>query len=139
MIAACSQNRQHRSETAETTKADSSGIDTVCFLRTSGSVNQDTSYIRIVLDADKITGDFLDMPYEKDSRKGTISGVKDGNFIKAKWSFIQEGMQDTLPVEFQIKENKLFQKEYSVKPETGRQFLSDTAGFTLEYNKINCF
>jgi len=139
-ITACFQNQQNNSDTADNVKDPHRGekIDTLCFLRTSGLVHQDTSYIRIVVDGAKVEGSYAHIPYEKDSRKGVVRGSINDGLIQAVWSFMQEGIKDSLPVEFKIQGNKLFQKEYSADPETGHQFLSDTAAYSLEYEQVRC-
>jgi len=112
--------------------------ETICFQRLTGSANQDTSFVRMVISDGEVTGNFMHLPYEKDSRKGTITGTKQGDIIKGIWLYMQEGMHDTLSVEFKLNGNTLLQKNYSVNLETGRQFLSDTSRFEMGYRKIDC-
>ena len=63
--------------------------DTLCFIRTAGASNQDSSLIQLVIIADKVTGKMMNLPHEKDSRVGRISGEKDGDIITARWTYMQ--------------------------------------------------
>ncbi len=134
--AACNNNTV-RNSPADSVSSEPA-VQTLCFQRLAGTGNQDTSSIRLVIDGNEVTGDFQDIPYEKDSRKGTITAFKLGDVIKGVWLYMQEGMQDTLSVEFRLSGNTLLQKNYSVNPETGRQYLSDESRFVIEYKQAGC-
>lgn len=139
-LSACTNSsNQNTSNTGDTVKKNTvPQVETLCFLHTEGLKNQDTSYVQLVINDDKITGVFAHLPYEKDSRIGTLLGSRQDNMIKGIWVYMQEGMQDTLDVEFKLDNNRLMQKNYSVDTKTGRQFLSDTSAFKMEYNTIDC-
>lgn len=109
-----------------------------CFQHIEGNKNQDTSTIQLIVNGNEVTGNFNHIPYEKDSRKGPIKGIKDGDIIKAVWSFMQEGMNDTLSVEFQISDEQLLQKTFGIDETSGRQVLKDTSTFSIRYSKIEC-
>ncbi|WP_423148161.1 hypothetical protein [Rubrolithibacter danxiaensis] len=111
---------------------------TYCFLRTEGTAGQDTSAIRLIVEGNKVTGSYFVLPYEKDSRTGTLAGTIQGDSIKAIWTFMQEGIQDTLGVAFKLSGNALHQKPFSVNHETGRQFTSETSQYLIQFNKTNC-
>ena len=117
---------------------DPGGIETLCFRRLEGTANQDTSYAQIVINNDKVTGILATIPFEKDSRIGTLLGTRENDMIKGVWVYMQEGMQDTLDVEFKLDADRLVQKSFSVDPKTGRQFLDDKGSFSIEFNKIDC-
>ncbi|HXI00616.1 MAG TPA: hypothetical protein VNI52_10120 [Sphingobacteriaceae bacterium] len=110
----------------------------LCFQRLDGTANQDTTTLRLVMEGNKVSGDFNHIPSEKDSRKGSISGVRNGDIIKAVWNFMQEGITDTLSVEFKLEGNRLLQKNYSINTQTGRPYLSDASRFNMEFSKIDC-
>ncbi|HCN83067.1 MAG TPA: hypothetical protein DIT07_05515 [Sphingobacteriaceae bacterium] len=139
-ITACTNSNNNSTEThSDTTKTNKEPlIETLCFLRTEGLKQQDTAYVQLVINGDKITGVFANIPYEKDSRIGTILGTKQDHLIKGIWVYMQEGMQDTLDVEFKLDKDILMQKNYSMDMKTGRQFLSDTSEFTMKYKNIDC-
>lgn len=66
---------------------------------------RDTTWLQIHVDkGNKATGDFNWLPAEKDAMKGTFSGAKQGDHIKAVYSYIQEGMPATQPVEIFLTE-----------------------------------
>lgn len=110
----------------------------LCFQRLDGSSSQDTSLIRLIINKETVTGDFNYIPYQKDSRRGTLTGVKNGNIIKGVWTFMQEGITDTISVEFKLQNDKLFQKTFGVDRVTGRQKLTDTSTFSIPYTKVLC-
>jgi hypothetical protein len=116
---------------------DSSAGDTegeatsMCFLRTEGKSNKDTTSIELVIKDDKVTGQMYWHPFEKDSRKGALNGTLKGDTVYAVWSFMQEGMQDTLGLQFLINGDNLMQKPLKLNTKTGRQQTDNAAGFTL--------
>lgn len=100
--------------------------------------NQDTAFIRLMVEGERVSGDFSNIPYQKDSRIGTIEARKEGELIKGQWAYMQEGMNDTLEVEFRLVGNKLIQKNYTVDSRTGREILSDRSEFNIEFTKADC-
>ena len=139
IMASCS-NTEDKSEAASIdTLADSStpkrtpNAHALCFLRTEGNNNQDTTSIELVIKDNKVTGLMNWMPFEKDSRKGKLNGTIKNDTIDAVWSFMQEGMTDTLNLKFTIINNQLMQKPLRLNTTTGRQQTDDTAGYTLAY------
>jgi hypothetical protein len=142
MTVACTNNRLKRDSAADSISVASDiNLHTskpLCFIRVEGESNQDTSFINLKMNGEDVTGEFKHLPHEKDSRIGTLKGKRKGNEIKALWSFIQEGMNDTLSIELKLRENQLLQKSYSIDPVRGRQFTSDTSRYTIIYNKIDC-
>ena len=103
----------------------------MCFLRTEGKSDQDTTSIELVIKDDKVSGQMYWHPFEKDSRKGALNGTVKGDTVDAVWSFMQEGMQDTLALKFLIKGDNLMQKPLTLNTKTGRQQTDNAAGFTL--------
>jgi hypothetical protein len=112
--------------------------DSLCFRRLEGTGNQDTTILNLFLNGNVVTGDMNWLPKEKDSRKGTIKGSRNGDVIKALWSFMQEGMNDTLSVEFKLTQNGLLQKTSEIDATTGRQFLSKKSSFSIPFEKVAC-
>ena len=140
IVMACNNNQENTSsaDSASTLSNNNSSPKQeteLCFQRTA---NQDTSTIHLVFESDRVSGVFNHIPYEKDSRKGTLSGTRNGDKIKAVWSFMQEGMNDTLSVEFKVSENELYQKTFGIDQQTGRQKLTDTSTFSIRYEKVAC-
>jgi hypothetical protein len=144
MFAACSGNVNNKvsdDSTAKDTNDDTTAVTSpvqLCFQRLEGTSNQDTTTLKLLIKGNDVTGDFSHIPYQKDSRKGTISGKRNGKIIKGLWSFMQEGMTDTMSIEFKLDGDRLLQKDYSVDPQTGRQYTNETSGYTMEYSKVEC-
>jgi predicted small lipoprotein YifL len=142
-LAACGSNGniKLRGENATILNPDSGAtksIDTLCFERYSGLQKQDTASISIIINGNDVTGRYANYPYEKDSRVGTVVGIKSGNFIKGTWRFQQEGMNDTIGFEFELEGNSLRQKQTSYDANSGREVIADTATFNLEFIKRDC-
>lgn len=144
-FAACNSNPN--TKTADSIAADSANSDTtaqaaapghICFLSTEGSQKQDSTKVHLMIDGNKVTGDMQWLPKEKDARKGTLEGTQDGNIIKAVWTFTQEGMKDTMAVEFSFPGDKLLQKPFKVNAKDGRQVTDAKADYTVVYNKVDC-
>lgn len=148
-LASCAGNGN---KTGDTVNTDSAKHDTVlatdlntpaqnmeyCFVHTDGTSAQDTTAVHLVINADKVSGDMNWIPKEKDSRKGTLLGTLNGNVIKAIWTFSQEGMKDTMAVEFKLSAQQLAQKPFAVNTANGRQQLDNKADYTVVYNIDNC-
>lgn len=112
--------------------------DTICFQKLSGTANQDTTSLSLFIEGDKVSGDFAHYPMEKDSRVGKIAATRDGELIKGSWVYMQEGINDTLQVEFKMEGDKLVQKNYTVDPKTGREVFSDASVFNIQFERILC-
>lgn len=146
-MAACSSNTGNQTKTdtvvagdtlakAKTTEQTNNTptVSSLCFLRTEGKAKQDSTSIELVIKGDKVTGQMNWLPYQKDSRKGTLDGVIKGDSIQAKWSFMQEGMQDTINLKFKLDKDQLAQKPLKLNTKTGRDQTDEAAGYTLAYN-----
>lgn len=112
--------------------------DTLCFMKTAGAKNQDSALVRLVINGDKVTGKMMNLPHEKDSRVGRIHGTKEGDIVTAKWTYMQEGMIDSVLVSYKLDGGNLLQKAPSFDPETGREFLPDTATYRILFQATNC-
>lgn len=146
-IAACTGNVDQKDESSKTTGEDiltETELPTTeqnrryCFLRTEGTDNQDTTTVQFTFNEDKVEGEMNWIPKEKDSRKGILTGTISGDEIKAVWSYIQEGMKDSMAVAFKLSPQQLAQKPLKVDTVTGRQETDERANYTLIYMLHNC-
>lgn len=112
---------------------DTIAITSLCFVRTEGMKSQDSTTINLVMKGSNVTGEMIWTPYEKDSRKGILSGTRKDDMITAVWTFKQEGMTDTIGVEFKLAKDQLSQKPLITNPKTGRQQTDKSAGYTVVY------
>jgi hypothetical protein len=143
-FAACSPNA-NKTETRDADKPTDSALiaktanpaaDTSrCFLLTEGKKNQDSTSIELAIKGNKVTGQLNWLPYQKDSRKGNLSGTAKGDTISAVWSFMQEGMKDTINLKFVLNGNQLLQKPLTADPKTGRDHTDEKGGYTLAYKE----
>ncbi|RYU86523.1 hypothetical protein EWM62_17875 [Mucilaginibacter terrigena] len=144
-LASCTGNGNKNADTTKMAAADTAdgGLTApaqdmeYCFIRTEGTSNQDTTAVHLLVKAGKVTGEMQWIPKEKDARKGTLDGTITGNDIKAVWTFMQEGMKDTLSVDLQLSAQQLLQKPFKVTGE-GRQVTDGAAGYTIIYKLDNC-
>lgn len=108
-------------------------VSSLCFLRIDGKAKPDSTSIELVIKGDKVSGQMNWMPYQKDSRKGALEGTIKGDTIQARWTFMQEGMKDTLNLKFKLKGEELSQKPLKLNPKTGRDETDKNAAYTLIY------
>lgn len=141
---ACNTNQKTGSTSSDTTMITDSSqniasqTDTLCFRNLGGTKNQDTTYLKFIVQSDRVTGSMSWMPYEKDARRGTITGTKTGETINAVWNFMQEGVTDSVKVSFSMSGNKLMQQEFTTDTATGRQVLTADAPYSIQYTQIDC-
>jgi len=143
LIASCSSN-SNKTENKDADKADSAKLTATpatatdtsrCFLLTEGTKNQDSTTIELAIKNNKVTGQMNWLPYQKDSRKGTLTGTATGDTINAVWSFMQEGVKDTIGLKLLLKGNRLMQKPLTFDAKTGRQHTDEKAGYTVIYTE----
>jgi hypothetical protein len=132
-------NQNGKSE-PETVHRSSSSVstDTICFERYSGLEKQDTASVMMIIAGNEVHGRYSNFPYEKDAHIGSISGKKSRQQIKGMWRYQQEGMNDSIPFEFRLEGNRMWQKKTTFDLTSGRETLSDTASFSVLFEKVNC-
>lgn len=138
IAASCNNTGNKNEATLADTLTDASrrtpNVHALCFLRTDGNNKQDTTSIELVIKDNKITGLMNWLPYQKDSRKGKLQGIIKNDTIDVVWSFMQEGMTDTINLKFTVKNNQLMQKPLKLNTTTGREQTDNAADYTLAYN-----
>lgn len=142
ILASCTNNQTGNNSAAtdslSSNQTAASPTDTMCFRRLAGTKNQDTTYVKLIFAGNKVSGNMSWVPFEKDSRKGTIKGKRSDNTITAIWTYMQEGMKDSLHVSFKTNGNKLMQQEYGIDATSGREVLEANAPYSIEYTEIDC-
>jgi len=110
-----------------------------CYLYTSGNQMRDTLYVQLHIQDNKVSGKMTNTIYEKDSRKGTLTGsMNTDKSINAVWTFMQEGVKDTMNVEFLLNHTSLIQKPLKVDAATGRETTNHTAPYSIELKPTDC-
>lgn len=146
-LASCAGSNDQKNEgskVAEEDTVDAAALTTAiqnkryCFLLTEGTGNQDTTTIRFAVKGDSVQGDMKWLPHGKDSRIGKLTGTISGDQIKGVWSYMQEGLKDSMHVEFKLEPQLLAQKPLKVDLATGRQETDDAAHYTVIYTQENC-
>jgi hypothetical protein len=118
-------------DTVASNGKDTADVYSVCFLHTMG---KDSTAVELMIKGENVTGNLNWLPYEKDSRKGILAGTIKNDTIHAKWSFMQEGMKDTIGVNFLLKGETLAQKPLKFNSKTGREQTDESAGYTILYD-----
>lgn len=135
-FSSCSSNSDKSNDSSDTiavTEPRTPLAHALCFLRTDGANKRDSTSIELVIKNNKVTGLMNWMPYEKDSRKGKLAGTINNDTIQVVWSFMQEGMTDTLTLHFKLDNTKLWQKPLKLNTQTGREQTDMSSGYTLAY------
>lgn len=111
-----------------------------CFL---SAVNKDTTRVSLQIDGDKISGDMVWIPYQKDKRVGTLMGTKNANGeLELTYNFMQEGMSQTETKIMKIENDILLIKHGDLEDpkNDGNMKYKDAskAAFSEKIPKANC-
>jgi len=110
-----------------------------CYLYTSGNQMRDTLYVQLHIQNNKVSGKMSNEIFEKDARKGTLTGTMSADkSIKAVWAYMQEGVKDTMAVEFRLNHTSLLQKPLKTDAATGREVTDHAAQYTIELKPTDC-
>lgn len=71
----------------------------------SGKV--DVEELTLAITGNQVTGMYNWLPAEKDQRKGTFTGTITGKTINAKYTFMQEGIEESTNISIEIKDDKV--------------------------------
>lgn len=111
-------------------------ISSVCFLHLDGNKLQDSTTVQLVIKGNAVSGEMNWLPSQKDGRKGLLTGAKSGDIIHAMWTFKQEGMTDSMSVDFRLAGDSLVQKPFKADPKTGRQETDESAAYSVMYKPL---
>jgi translation initiation factor IF-1 len=78
-----------------------------CFMRISGKQKRDTLKINLQIVRGSLAGEMTNDIFEKDIRRGKLRGKINGKEISAVWTFIQEGIIDSVSVNFRFNNGNL--------------------------------
>lgn len=110
-----------------------------CYIHVSGNQMRDTQYVQLHIESDKVSGKMVESIYEKDARRGNLTGsVQKDKSIKAVWTYMQEGQTDTLTLAFLLTPKALMQKPLKADNSTGRQVTDNSATFSVELKPADC-
>lgn len=123
--------------TSQDSSSTSTPLSEMCFLKLDGTQMQDSTYIYVRLKGDSISGVYNWIPAMKDARRGIINGIKRDDTLNAVWSYMQEGIIDTIHTQFLLDSNNLKQQAFLTR-EDGRQVRDRDAPFDIVYNSTGC-
>lgn len=110
-----------------------------CYIHVSGNQMKDTLYVQLHIQDNNVGGKMVDAIYEKDSRKGTLVGhMKADKTIDAVWTFMQEGMTDSIKVAFKLDHTGLMQKPLKADMSTGKQMTDTAAPYSIKLEPTDC-
>ena len=120
---------------AGTTASETTGKQ--CFL---AAKNRDTTRVSLTIEGDKVTGEMIWNPYQKDGAKGTLTGTKTGNTITADYNYMIEGNQQQEEKLFVLEGNKLLEKGGPLTDKAGKMVLTNPAKATTRttLTKVVC-
>lgn len=137
-------NKSHTGDIINETDSSSTSTHTLddghyCYILTEGNNNQDTTKVHFIINTNEVTGEMDWLPYEKDSRKGTLQGSINGENVDVKWTHMQEGMSDTLQLQFRLTSGmELYQKPLKVNTDNQREETDESADYSIKYAAVDC-
>jgi hypothetical protein len=96
-----------------------------CFTQVVG---KDTARLSFEIAGDSVNGKLEYKRYEKDSNKGTIKGVMQGNILNVQYTFMSEGMESTNQAVFKVEGDKVFEGRAKDFDKEGRPVFGEDLG-----------
>ncbi|WP_298736583.1 hypothetical protein [uncultured Chitinophaga sp.] len=135
--AICAMSCQQQSGEAGTQTGDSLTLtDTVplsslaaggpqCFIQVVG---KDTARLSFEVSGDSVNGKLAYQRYEKDSNKGTIRGVVQGNILQVQYTFMSEGVESVNQAMFKVDGDKVYEGRAKDFDKEGRPVFGNDLG-----------
>jgi len=132
--------KEQRTERIMNAAAELSNVttDSMCYLLTEGIAKNDTTIIQLAIKGKTVSGHMAYLPYEKDSRRGILWGTKTGKKIQVQWAYMQEGISDTLALNFRLEDDALKQQKPAYDKNTGKEYFPGNAAYDRHYKRIDC-
>jgi hypothetical protein len=110
---------------------------TKCYLLTEG---KDVTAAQLSIKGSTVTGYFDWAPFEKDGGHGYLKGVREGNLIKADYTYMIEGSKNVEAVVFKMEGDKLLQAQGELVEKKGKLVIKDMAKvtYTTSLNAVDC-
>jgi hypothetical protein len=135
--------QQHAGEASSQTGDSLTTTDTVpvsavrptgpqCFTQVVG---KDTARLSFETSGDSVNGKLEYKRYEKDSNKGTIRGVMQGNMLNVQYTFMSEGMQSTNQAVFKVEGDKVYEGRAKDFDKEGRPVFGEDLG-KVEWDSV---
>ena len=138
------QTAESDNQAAETVKEPEETVlnNTYCFVSTFGEdVNyQDTTFVKLTIIGDEVTGRYDWIPAGKDSARGTLNGTINNGIITAVYDYMIEGSQQKEEMIFKMEVNQLLIKRGALE-EVGDMLKlkdPDTAKFSEVIPRVIC-
>jgi hypothetical protein len=108
-----------------------------CYL---GTLQRDTTTLKITVSGNKVTGEYHWNPYEKDGALGNFEGTIKGNEIVALWKYTIEGSDQQRELTIVVEDGKAGIKEGEIELKGEVEVLKDPANAKVnEYmKKVDC-
>jgi hypothetical protein len=110
-----------------------------CFRKISGIQNRDTLEMSFRITGKSIQGELRQAIFEKDQRIGPISGEWNGRLFRVAWFYQQEGIRDTLPVQFLITPAGVLMAPLGEGEKTGGQAANIDTGNWITIQQVSCY
>jgi hypothetical protein len=141
ILISCGQNEKSVNEADAGTVSDSLDqvkYDTLCFIKTGGKSNRDTATVKLIIGGQMAEGEMSDRIWEKDARKGKLQGAVNDNILHMVYVFMQEGVEDSMKLDFKLSDSALFQKPIIYNKTDGKPMQDTSADYTVKYFKTEC-
>ena len=121
-----SQNSKNQTETIGKDTSSVPGNDAPAFAIKAGcysySIKKDSAFLKLDISRGKVSGDLMYALYQKDSNKGTISGILQDSLIVVDYIFQSEGMTSVRQVVFKVNGDSLIEGfgDIEMKGDTAR-------------------
>ncbi|WP_143017317.1 hypothetical protein [Catalinimonas alkaloidigena] len=139
LLAGC-QSSETRDETAAydstTTEMEPMREETLCFEQ---EINGVRTEVHLTLAGGDVTGEYNWLPPEKDARRGSVRGSKEGNTILATYDYMIEGQNQTEEITMELTDEGLMITRPGQVEIDGAMFDRDSGEETTEtLDQVDC-
>lgn len=103
-----------------------------CFIQVAG---KDTARLSFEVAGDSVRGKLEYKRFEKDSNKGTIKGVMQGNILNLQYTFMSEGMESSNQAVFKVEGDKVYEGRAKEFDQEGRPVFGEDLG-KVEWDSV---
>ena len=134
-ISSCT-NQSSRTKSTTTTVATPPAAVDRCFRQV---VERDTTMLQLTIRDSTVTGELVDLPFEKDQARGPIRGTLTNNQIRADWQRSGEGVTQPYEVVFTMQGDTVTWREGERVEQQGKWVLKNPAeGYQYVLTPVEC-
>lgn len=143
-IAACNNTEESKTVQADTitesTTAKTNSITLPGMMCFQFIQQRDTVNLKLIIKDSVVYGNLFYNMYEKDDNKGRFKGSRNGDIIKADYTYMSEGTMSIREVIFMLKSNVLTEGFGEMEEKGKKLVFKDTSKvqYTQEYTSVDC-